>query len=145
MSFRHHPWNIHVVCGNSVQCKFNQPQLNKSRILKSGLIILWLLRSHPAGMSVAYGKVSSHSKSSSLMMDVNYLSMVFLVEAKEEGGKLIPAMMTSDPIPQAIIDIVSCECKQTAALGVLMPWRTTALHTPLSLPLIFFLSKTLIM
>ena len=44
---------------------------------QSKLIILWLLEVHPAEMSVARGKGSSCSKSSSLMSDINYSSTVF--------------------------------------------------------------------
>ena len=42
--------------------------------LQPELILSCLLKLHPVGMSVACGKGSSCSKSSSSMMDVNYLS-----------------------------------------------------------------------
>ena len=61
------------------------------------------IRLHPAGMSVAHGKVSSCSNSSSLMTDLNGI----LLGVKEE---LIPVVMTIDPMPQAIIKVLSCEC-----------------------------------
>ena len=68
-------------------------------------------------MSVACGKGSLRSKSSSLMMDVNYSSMIFLVGVKEEGGKLSLVMMNLDSISQATIDVVSCECKTHCCNG----------------------------
>ena len=40
-----------------------------------------------------------------------------LVGVKEEGGKLIPVMMTLDPIPQAIIEVVTCECKTNCCIA----------------------------
>ena len=35
----------------------------------------------------------------------------------KEGGKLIPVMMTLGSIPQAIIEVVSCECKTNCWTG----------------------------
>ena len=40
-----------------------------------------------------------------------------LVGVKQEGYKPIPVMMTLDPIPQAIIEVVSCDCKTNCWIG----------------------------
>ena len=40
-------------------------------------VMLWLIKLHPSGISVACGKGQACSKSSSLMMNINPLSMIF--------------------------------------------------------------------
>ena len=40
-----------------------------------------------------------------------------LAGVKEEGDKLIALMTTLDPVPQAIIEVVSCECKTNYCIG----------------------------
>ena len=72
LSFRHCTWKysfvyiVYAIDHNLANLQYQY-----------ALIILWLLKLHPAAMYVACGKASSCSKSSALMMDVSYLSMVF--------------------------------------------------------------------
>ena len=122
--------NIQVICGNSVQCKCNELQLSHSTIAICANYVM-IVKITPSRNVRCMWKWSLCSKSSSLMVGVNYSSMVFLVGVKEEGGKLIPIMMNLDSIPQAIIEVVICEFKTDCCIGVVMPYNTTALHTPL--------------
>ena len=45
------------------------------------------------------------------------MSIIYKWYFSGEGDKSIPVMMTLDPIPQAIIEVVSCECKTNCCIG----------------------------
>ena len=112
--------NIQVICGNAVQCKFNQPQLNQSTIIIWANYIM-LFKPHPSAMAFVYENGSSCFKSSSWMIDVNYSSMVLLVGSKRNESNRFQSWWFQIQCPRLSLTLWAVSAKQTAALGVFMP------------------------
>ena len=95
------------------QCKCNQPQLGQSTNWANYIMII---KTTPSRNVYCIWKRIIMFQIISLMMDINYSSMVFQWGVKS-GDKPIPVMMILDPKPQAIIEVVSCECKTNCCIG----------------------------
>ena len=106
--------NSPAICVNSIQCKCNQPQLCQSTVWANYIMIV---------------KTTSSTNVCCTWKGIIMFQIIFindgcqlfingiLVGVKEEGAKLIPVMMTLDSIPQAIIEVVSCECKTNCCIA----------------------------
>ena len=118
---------IVVICGKNVQCECNQPQFGQSTIWTNYIMIV---------------KTTSNRNVCCMWKRIVMFQIIFindgcqifingiLVGDKGEWCKLIPIMITLDPIPQVIIEVVSFECKTNCCNGGVNAIKYNSLHTP---------------
>ena len=119
--------NSQVICGNSVQCKCNQSQFSQSTISANFIMIVKTTSNRNVCCILEKDHhVPNHFINDGCQLFINGI----LVGVKEEGER-IPVMMTLDPIPQAIIEVVSCECKTNCCIGVVNAIKYNCIaHSP---------------
>ena len=83
--------------------------------LQSELIVPWLLK-YIQQVCLLHVK-KDHHVPNALINDGCQFCINGISVGVKEGGKLIPVMMTCNPIPQAIIEVVSCGCKTNCCIG----------------------------
>ena len=98
--------NTQVICFNSIQCKCYQPQLCQSTIWTNYIMIV---------------KITSSRNVCCTWKGIIMFKIIFIHDGCQlfinANSKLIPDMMILDLIPQAIIEVVSCECITNRCIG----------------------------